>query len=119
MVSHARALLAGTGAIALQGDLADPDAILADPVLQRLITLAEPAAVLLAMVLYFIGYYEKSALGSSPNSATAWHPAATWSSRSAARTAPTPEILAEATPDPRGRADAVALRSRVQIMESP
>jgi hypothetical protein len=30
-----------------------------------------------------------------------------------------PEILAEATPDPRGRADAVALRSRVQIMESP
>ncbi len=58
MVSHARALLSGTGAIALQGDLADPDAILADPVLQRLITLAEPAAVILAMVLYFIGYYE-------------------------------------------------------------
>jgi len=29
-----------------------------------------------------------------------------------------PEILAEATPDLRGRADAVALRSRVQIMES-
>ena len=58
VVSHARALLAGMGAIALQGDLADPDAILADPVLQRLITLAEPAAVILAMVLYFIGYYE-------------------------------------------------------------
>ena len=50
VVSHARALLSGTGVIALQGDLADPDAILADPVLQRLIRLAEPVAVIVAMV---------------------------------------------------------------------
>ncbi len=53
VVSHARALLSSTGVIALQGDLADPDAILANPILQRLITLAEPVAVILAMVLHF------------------------------------------------------------------
>ena len=54
VVSHARALLSGTGVIALQGDLADPDAILADPALEGLITLAEPVAVILAMVLHFL-----------------------------------------------------------------
>jgi hypothetical protein len=53
VVSHARALLSGPGVIALPGDLADPDAILADPVLQQMITLAEPLAVILAMVLHF------------------------------------------------------------------
>jgi S-adenosyl methyltransferase len=53
VVSHARALLSGPGMIALRGDLADPDAILADPALQQTITLAEPVAVILAMVLHF------------------------------------------------------------------
>ncbi len=52
VVSHARALLSGTGVIALQGDLADPDAILADPVLQRLIRPGEPTAVIVALVLH-------------------------------------------------------------------
>ena len=40
----------------------------------------------------------RRALGSSPNSATAWHPAATWSSRSAARTAPTRRSLPRPPP---------------------
>jgi hypothetical protein len=53
VISHARALLSGPGVIALPGDLADPNAILADPALVRLITLAEPVAVIVAMVLHF------------------------------------------------------------------
>ncbi len=53
VISHARALLSGPGVTALRGDLADPDAILADPALQGLITLAEPVAVIVAMVLHF------------------------------------------------------------------
>ena len=53
VVSHAHALLSGTGVIALQGDLADPDAILADPALQRLIRPGEPTAVIVALVMHF------------------------------------------------------------------
>jgi SAM-dependent methyltransferase len=53
VISHARALLTGPGVIAVEGDLADPDAILGDPALQQMITLAEPVAVILAMILHF------------------------------------------------------------------
>ena len=54
VVSHAAALLAGDGSTtALLGDLASPDAILAHPVLTRLVRLEEPVAVILAAVLHF------------------------------------------------------------------
>jgi len=53
VICHARALLSAPGVIAVPGDLADPDAILADPALREVINLAEPAAVILAMVLHF------------------------------------------------------------------
>ena len=50
---HARALLRAPGVTAIRGDMAEPDAILADVRAQRLINLAEPTAVILAMVLHF------------------------------------------------------------------
>jgi SAM-dependent methyltransferase len=53
VVSHARALLSDTDVTAIRADLADPGAILADPRLRNLIDLAEPTAVVLAMVLHF------------------------------------------------------------------
>ena len=54
VVSHARALLCGPGVIAIHGDLTKPDAILADLRERRdPINLAEPTAVILAMVLHF------------------------------------------------------------------
>jgi hypothetical protein len=53
VMSHARALLTGSGVGAVQGDLADPAAILADPDVLKLIDPGEPAAVILGMVLHF------------------------------------------------------------------
>jgi O-methyltransferase involved in polyketide biosynthesis len=53
VASHARALLAGPAVAAIRGDLATPDVILADPELRDVIDLAEPVAVVLAMVLHF------------------------------------------------------------------
>jgi SAM-dependent methyltransferase len=53
VVTHARALLCGPGVAAIRGDMAEPDAILADVRTQRLINLAEPTAIILAMVLHF------------------------------------------------------------------
>ena len=53
VVAHARALLQGPGVTAIRGDIAEPDAILADVRAQRLVNLAEPTAVILAMVLHF------------------------------------------------------------------
>jgi O-methyltransferase involved in polyketide biosynthesis len=53
VVAHARALLCGPGVAAIRGDMAEPDAILADICTQRLIDLAEPTAIILAMVLHF------------------------------------------------------------------
>jgi hypothetical protein len=50
---HARALLRAPGVTAIRGNMAEPDAILADVRAQRLINLAEPTAVILAMVLHF------------------------------------------------------------------
>jgi SAM-dependent methyltransferase len=53
VVAHARALLRGPGVTAIRGDIAEPDAIFADVRAQRLLNLAEPTAVILAMVLHF------------------------------------------------------------------
>jgi hypothetical protein len=54
VICHARALLSAPGVIAVPGDLADPAGILADPALGEVIDLAEPAAVIVAMVLHFM-----------------------------------------------------------------
>jgi SAM-dependent methyltransferase len=62
VVAHARALLSGTGVTAVGGDLADPDAILADPQLRQVIDLAEPVAVILAMVLHFFAEHTARAI---------------------------------------------------------
>jgi hypothetical protein len=53
VLAHARALLAASGVTAIRGNVAEPDAILADVRAQRLINLTEPTAVILAMVLHF------------------------------------------------------------------
>jgi O-methyltransferase involved in polyketide biosynthesis len=53
VVAHARALLQGPGVTAIRGDIAEPDAILAEVRAQRLVNLAEPTAIVLAMVLHF------------------------------------------------------------------
>jgi len=53
VISHAQALLRAPGVSAIHGDLADPAAILADLHSRHLINLAEPTAVILAMVLHF------------------------------------------------------------------
>lgn len=53
VVAHARALLQGPGVTAIRGDIGEPDAILAEVRAQRLVNLAEPTAIVLAMVLHF------------------------------------------------------------------
>ncbi len=53
VVLHAQALLRGPGVTAIRGDMAEPGAILADLRARHLINLAEPTAVILAMVLHF------------------------------------------------------------------
>jgi SAM-dependent methyltransferase len=53
VVSHAQALLRGPGVTAIRGDMAEPGAILADLRGRHMINLAEPTAVILAMVLHF------------------------------------------------------------------
>lgn len=53
-VSHAQALLAtGDGVIATRGDARDPEAILADPALARVIDLTQPVCLLLVSMLHF------------------------------------------------------------------
>jgi S-adenosyl methyltransferase len=55
VLAHSRNLLHGAvGAAAIQQDLRNPAAILADPELRDLIDFSEPVAVLLAAVLHFI-----------------------------------------------------------------
>lgn len=53
VMTHARALLEGPGVTAISGDMAKPNEILGELHAQRLINLAEPTAVILAMVLHF------------------------------------------------------------------
>jgi O-methyltransferase involved in polyketide biosynthesis len=55
VVRHAEALLATSpGVIALWGEAADPEAILADPALNKLIDFTEPVCVVLCGVLHFL-----------------------------------------------------------------
>ena len=53
VITHARARLCGPGATVIRGDLTGPDAILTDLRAQHALNLAEPTAVILAMVLHF------------------------------------------------------------------
>jgi hypothetical protein len=55
-VAHSRELLAGNDrAAVVAGDLRDPAAVLADPVLREHIDLERPVAILLVSVLHFVG----------------------------------------------------------------
>jgi len=55
VVAHARALLAtGDGLAAMAGDVRHPQAMLASPELTAVISLAEPACVIMASVLHFL-----------------------------------------------------------------
>jgi S-adenosyl methyltransferase len=54
VVTHSRALLAGDNTIAIQADLRDPDAILSDPEVRKLIDFDRPIALLLLAILHFI-----------------------------------------------------------------
>jgi len=55
VLSHARALLAiSDGVAAVEADLRDPAAVLADPQLRAVIDLREPVCVILAAVLHFL-----------------------------------------------------------------
>ncbi len=54
-VAHSRAMLAGNDYVAvLHADVREPQKILADPALLRLLDLSEPVAILLAGVMHFI-----------------------------------------------------------------
>jgi SAM-dependent methyltransferase len=54
-VAHSRAILAGNaGAAVVQADLRDPERIVGDPAVRRLIDFDRPVAVLLVAVLHFI-----------------------------------------------------------------
>jgi hypothetical protein len=54
-VAHSRAILAGNDrAAVLQADIREPDRILADPALHRLLDLSQPVAVLMVSVLPFV-----------------------------------------------------------------
>jgi O-methyltransferase involved in polyketide biosynthesis len=55
VISHARSLLATSPeVIAVPGDMRDPDGILSDDRLRKLIDLAQPACVILSGVLHFV-----------------------------------------------------------------
>ena len=54
VVVHGRALLAGNGVAAVQGDARDLASILTSPALQSLIDLRQPVAIILAMILHFL-----------------------------------------------------------------
>jgi hypothetical protein len=55
VVAHARALLSSApGLVAVEADLREPEALLADPVIRETIDFAQPVAVLMIAVLHFI-----------------------------------------------------------------
>jgi hypothetical protein len=54
-VEHSRAILAGDGQTAVvRADLREPDTVLADPEVRRLLDSGEPVAVLMVAVLHFV-----------------------------------------------------------------
>jgi hypothetical protein len=56
VLTHARALLAGPGVEAIEGDLRDPMGILGAPEVCKMIRPDEPACVVLALVLHFFDF---------------------------------------------------------------
>jgi hypothetical protein len=55
-VDHSRAILAGDPRTAVvEADLRDPDSVLADPAVGKLLDLDQPVAVLMVAVLHFVG----------------------------------------------------------------
>jgi O-methyltransferase involved in polyketide biosynthesis len=54
VLAHARALAAAPGITVIDGDLRDPEAILASPALSEVIDLSQPACLILASVLHFL-----------------------------------------------------------------
>lgn len=57
--THANAFLAEDGVIVVQADIRDPDRILKDPDLGRLIDFDQPAALLMFAIMHFIGDHER------------------------------------------------------------
>jgi hypothetical protein len=54
VVTHSRALLAGDNTVAVQADLREPEAILGNPEVRKLIDFDQPIALLLVAILHFI-----------------------------------------------------------------
>jgi hypothetical protein len=54
VVSHGRALLAGDSTVAIQADLREPETVLGNPEVRRLIDFDQPVALLLVAILHFI-----------------------------------------------------------------
>jgi hypothetical protein len=54
-VAHSRSILgADPGAVVIQADMRDPEAVLADPVLCRTLDLGQPVAILMVALLHFV-----------------------------------------------------------------
>jgi hypothetical protein len=76
VLRHAIALLSGPRVAAVEGDLASPAAIMADPAVRRLIRPGEPTGLILAMVLHF---FDAGAAGKIMAVLAGWlAPAAAW-----------------------------------------
>jgi O-methyltransferase involved in polyketide biosynthesis len=54
VIVHARALLSDLGLTAVQADLTDPEAVLADPGLREVLDLAQPTCLIMGAVLHFL-----------------------------------------------------------------
>jgi S-adenosyl methyltransferase len=59
VLAHSRALLAGEHAVVVQGDLRQPDSILGDPALGKVIDFDQPVAVLLVAILHFLTDHDR------------------------------------------------------------
>ena len=55
---HARALLAGSGTIVIEGDVREPGKILAHPDVRAHLDFARPVAVVMCAILHFVGDHE-------------------------------------------------------------
>jgi hypothetical protein len=58
---HARALLAGSGTIVVEGDVREPGKILADPDLRAHLDFARPVALVMCAILHFVADHEDPA----------------------------------------------------------
>lgn len=71
VVGHARALLAGPGVVAIEGDLRDPDTILGHPALAEVFCPGEPIGLIMAAVMHFV---DAPAAASLTRAYTRWLP---------------------------------------------